>query len=172
MVWTNGSLVVYHGTDEKAAANILQNGVNPAAGVARSDFGPGFYVTSNLWYAQGHADQRLLSSGQSLRAAVLTFRVDRDLAAQLGDHLTFVCAGDEFHDFVAYNHGGGMNHARSGGAPYDLVYGPIAQYPFRAVHLDDVGSICDQICFLNQKALRSLAKPIGNPMYGTPRFLS
>jgi hypothetical protein len=164
-------LVVYHGTDENAAANILKNGVDPAAGIALSDFGPGFYVTSSLWYAKNHADQKVLRSAMSLRAAVLIFDVDRDLVGNLDDHLTFVCAGDEFHDFVAYNHGGGLNHARAGGAPYDLVYGPISQYPERSVHLDDRDQICDQICFLNRKALGSL-KPPGNPIYGAPRFLS
>jgi hypothetical protein len=171
MVWTNADLVVYHGTDDRAVANILQNGVNPAAGIPLSDFGLGFYVTSSLWYAKNHADEKVLRSAGSLRAAVLAFHVDRDLAGNLDDHLTFVCVGDEFHDFVAYNHGGGLNHARSGGVPYDLVYGPISLYPTRSVHLDDRNQICDQICFLDQKALGSL-KLTGNPMYGAPCFLS
>jgi hypothetical protein len=165
MVWTNAPLVVYHGTDENSAGNILRSGVNLAACAPGSDFGHGFYVTSSLKFAQSWADQKVVRS--TARAAVLTFRLDRDLAAELDDHLTFVLASDEFFDFVSYNRGGGTNHARSAGTPYDLVYGPISAYPFRLVYVD-----CDQICFLNQRALGSLIGPTGNPSYGDPRFLS
>jgi Protein of unknown function (DUF3990) len=166
MVWTNAPLVVYHGTDENAAGNILRYGIRLAACLPGSDFGRGFYVTSSLRFAQNWADQKVVRSMSSIRAAVLVFHLDRDMAADLDDHLAFVLASDEFFDFVEYNHGGATDHARSGGTSYDLVYGPTSAYPLRLVYVD-----CDQICFLNQKALGCLLGPAGNPSYGNPRFL-
>jgi hypothetical protein len=73
---------------------------------------------------------RIAPAGRSAvpgRSADLAF--DRDAAGDLNDHLAFVLPSREFFDFVDYNRLGSTTHARTSGAPYDLVYGPVAAYP-------------------------------------------
>lgn len=167
MAWTNAPLVVYHGTDENSALHIARNGISLAACRPLADFGRGFYVTSSLHQAQQWANQKILrlSPPSSLRAAVLTFFLDRDLSADLDDHLTFVRGTNDFYDFCQYNRMGGPSHGRQIGILYDVVYGPVRAYPQLLVFAD-----CDQICLLNQRALNCLGAPNGNPAYGTPFF--
>jgi hypothetical protein len=176
MAWTNAALVVYHGTDEHSAANIRRNGIDLTACRRIADFGRGFYVTSRRSSARYWANQKLrrLPPSLRLRAAVLTFDLNRDLVADLDDHLAFVLPGTGFFDFVLYNRSGNPNHARTGidarsGDPispcYDVVYGPVSGHPSPTVYVN-----YDQICFVNDKALAALGKPKGNPTYGSPRF--
>jgi Protein of unknown function (DUF3990) len=168
MVWVNGPVVVYHGTDEISARNIQNNGIQLALCRPAADFGRGFYVTSNLHQAEQWANQKMghLPQGSAARlAAVLTFDLDRDAAADLDDHLTFVIADPAFHDFVIYNRLGGPHHHRNIGVGYDLVYGPVAAYPQTITYAN-----CDQICFLNQRALGGLTIRSGTPAYGNPLF--
>jgi hypothetical protein len=88
--WSNGPLTAYHGTDSLALAPygslVLHN---PVAGfsisIARcrpnTDFGQGFYLTTNDHQARQWANarvRRMLSSrGGALRAVVLSFSIDR-----------------------------------------------------------------------------------------------
>jgi hypothetical protein len=167
MVWTNSPAVVYHGTDEFSADNIRNNGIMLSLSRPAADFGRGFYVTSNLHQAEQWANQKIdhLPTGVSARAAVLALDLDRDLAADLDDHLTFVIADAAFYDFVIYNRLGGPYHRRNGGTAYDLVYGPVAAYPQTLTYAN-----CDQICVLTQRALTALSVRQGTPAYGNPLF--
>jgi hypothetical protein len=162
---------VYHGTTLTNAQNILASGVNPLLGRAAADFGQGFYVTTALHQAQQWANQKVRNLQPSVAgvAAVLTFNMDRDLAALIGDHLAFVIADAAFHDFALYNRLGSGTHARSRGVPYDLVYGPVAAFPQTITYAN-----CDQICFLagaaTVRALRALGQALPNPSVGNPLF--
>lgn len=170
MVWTNQPLETHHGTLESSAFNILRTG-RIDLGLCRlhSDFGRGFYVTTSRHQAEQWANMKYLGSPAAMRrndrAAVLTFTLDRDAVGRLGDHLVFLLPSREFHDFVDYNRLGGSTHARTGGRPYDLVYGPVAAYPQMLVYGN-----CDQICLLTQNALNALGPPHSNVGVGSPLF--
>jgi len=150
---------------EAEARNIIVSGVNPALGRGATDFGRGFYVTSVRHQAEQWANQKARRHSQ--KAAVLAFRLDRDLIGKLGDHLTFVIADTDFHAFVAFNRQGGIAHARSDKKCYDVIYGPVAAYPQALTYAG-----CDQICFTangNAIGIQALSKPtnadltVGNP---------
>jgi hypothetical protein len=169
-MWTNGPLVVYHGTDEQSALSIM-SGIDLKIGPPSTDLGRGFYVTSIFSSAKYWANQKVRRSSRN--AAVLTFQIERDTLAELDDHLAFCYATDDFYDFVELNRAspGNPNHARSGKDPksgtvlapcYDLVYSPVSEYPLRQIRFN-----ADQICFLTDKAIKCLSKPIG-PVMGTP----
>lgn len=163
MPWTNAPQVVLHGTDEPAALNIRANGIDLKLARLAADFGPGFYVTSSRHQAQQWANKKARRSGA--RAAVVSFDLDRDAAAQLRDHIAFVVAGADFFDFVAYNRRGtNLDHARLSRVPYDLLYGPVAAYPSMLIYQD-----CDQICLRTDKALAILS-PVTHITYGIPLF--
>jgi hypothetical protein len=46
--WPPGPLALYHGTLDTSATQILTKGVNHRLGRAYTDFGTGFYTTTNL----------------------------------------------------------------------------------------------------------------------------
>lgn len=171
MVWTNAPAVLYHGTDEIAANSIITRGIRLSASRPAADFGSGFYLTSSLHQAEQWANQKIsripspAAGAPAIRAAVLTFEFDRDVAADLDDHLTFVLPNVDFFDFVAFNRLGSANHARASGVSYDLVYGPLAAYP----QLLTYGN-CDQLCLLSQRAVAAVTRRAGTPAYGTPFF--
>ena len=163
MVWTNAPLTVHHGTDEAGANGIVTGGINLTVCRPYADFGRGFYVTSSLHQAQQWANLKALRAppplgGSQSRAAVLTFNLDRDAAGDLNDHLAFVLPSREFSDFVDYNRLGSLTHARGGGVPYDLVYGPVAAYPQALIFMN-----CDQICLLTSVAPGVLSGPTAVP---------
>jgi hypothetical protein len=169
--WANTPQIVYHGTDEIGAHDILRTSINLAVCRPYADFGKGFYVTSSAHQAQQRANVKALRAeplpgGATRRAAVLSYEFDRDIAGDLNDHLAFVLPNTEFFEFVDYNRLGNLTHARAGGIPYDLVYGPVAAYPQSLTY-----SNCDQICFLTHPALAALTPLSSAPAYGSPIFL-
>lgn len=147
MVWTNAPLVVYHGTDRISADNILLTDISLALCNSKTDFGPGFYVTSSLIEARFWADWRAHTTSD--RAVVMAFDLNCDRVASVAEHLVFIRPDDSFHDFVEYNRRGNLTHARA--RSYDVVYGPVSKYPDR-VHVTD----WDQICFLHPNSLQYL----------------
>jgi hypothetical protein len=151
MVWVNGPLIVYHGTDE-ASANAILHGIDLAV-CSRFDvdFGPGFYVTSLMTEARYWAAVR--ARPISARAAIVAFDIERDEIARFRDHLAFVLPSDDFFDFVRYNRVGNLHHARSGERHYDLVYGPVSRHPEREPMSD-----MDQICCLSRAAVDCLKR--------------
>lgn len=149
----------------------MVNNIRLIASRPAGDFGRGFYLTSNLHQAEQWANQKVLRmpppppGAPAVRSAVLTFDFDRDLAADLDDHLTFVLPTNDFFDFVNYNHLGSPHHARASGVPYDLVYGPLAAYPQTLTYGN-----CDQLCLLSQRAVATLTRRTGTPALGNPFF--
>jgi hypothetical protein len=57
MVWSNGPLVLYHGTLEAAAIDLEMGKPDPSKGHKRRDFGQGFYTTRRLGQAESWANQ-------------------------------------------------------------------------------------------------------------------
>jgi hypothetical protein len=153
MAWTNGPREVYHGTDLTSGAAILPVGgphaISLAPAGAFSDFGPGFYTTTNLQQARQWANQRVRRLGGAAVACVATFQLDRTALGSL-QHLAFVTDDSDFYDLVAFGRRGGVNHARAGG-PYDVVYGPVALWP-QTLAIKD----CDQISFHTLAAVAML----------------
>ena len=152
MTWTNGPLVLYHGTDLVSAANILSTtGVQCSLGKALTDFGRGFYTTTNLHQARNWANQRCRvlarRPGPHPVAVVVELRIDRSQLARLL-YLTFVTedTGGDFWNLVgdcrstpppAQTH-----HPPTPQSYYDVVYGPVSLWPQTLVIKD-----CDQVSF-------------------------
>jgi hypothetical protein len=82
MAWVNGPLVTYHGCDDISAAAIVTSGIDLSKCRPRTDFGVGFYTTTNRHQANNWANtrvHRLRSSGTVCNAAVLECMVDRNV---------------------------------------------------------------------------------------------
>jgi len=153
MPWTNQDLVLYHGTDDASAAAILRGGVNLALCSPLTDFGRGFYTTSNAAQAvtwAHHRTARLRAGGKkTAKPAVLRVFAQRDFLAGL-ESLVFPRPAREtgFPDFVRYCRRGRSPH-RPGGRDFQVVYGPVAQWQglFDPNLELFVLSDCDQVSF-------------------------
>ncbi len=79
MAWSNGPREVYHGTDMTSGSAILParrpHAISLAAARAFSDFGPGFYTTTNRHQARQWANQRVRRLGGAAVACVVTFQL-------------------------------------------------------------------------------------------------
>jgi len=152
--WTNQRLVLYHGTTEAEAAEVLQSGVRVARGLDDCDFGRGFYTTTVRQQANQWA-WRLASRTLGAAPAVLEFEVDRNELSRL-DTLSFVRGDDratEFWSFVVHCRLRRTDHAREGSKKqYDVVVGPVAAFWDQYVTMQ--GS--DQISFHTPEAERLL----------------
>src|SRR5688572_1936290 len=117
-MWSNGSLVVFHGTDTTAlsAYGPLARGaaltgfrVNLALCRPATDFGQGFYTTTSLVQAREWANTRTRrtrprrAAAGSFRPAgvVIRFELDRDWLATL-DSLAFIRPIADYWNFVSY----------------------------------------------------------------------
>jgi len=133
MPWTNQDLILYHGTDDSSAAAILSQGVDLRLCSSFTDFGRGFYTTTNAAQATVWAHLRTLRLRQGGRGAakpaVLRVFAGRDFLAGL-ESLVFPRPAREtaFPDFVRYCRGGGTPHRGPGGRSFQVVYGPVAQW--------------------------------------------
>src|SRR5437868_1542573 len=83
--WSNGPLVLYHGTVAAHAASIQALGVNPLKGRLGTDFGPGFYTTTverqaKSWAFFAAAAGKVSGPGGTT-GAVVRLEVDRDALA-------------------------------------------------------------------------------------------
>ena len=133
--WSNGPLVVYHGTLVTHAASIQTLGVDPLKGRGGTDFGPGFYTTTLEGQAKSWAwllaAQSAVGGHAGTTGAVVRLEVDRDALARL-DSIAFVRGDYDAEDFwslVFYCRGGALGHARPPAAPYyDVAYGPVAAF--------------------------------------------
>lgn len=151
MSWTNAPLKVYHGTTLNYTQSVAA-GPDPSKGSAFTDFGLGFYVTTNLRQAKDWANDRHRSRGTHA-AAVVEFDIDREWLATL-DALAFVVEGANsgYWDFVDFCRQGRTylrstrpDHGRTAPSTmrhYQVVYGPVSLWPQRHVLKD-----CDQISF-------------------------
>jgi hypothetical protein len=123
--WSNPPIVLYHGTIERFALQILQNGVNVFCGREDLDFGLGFYTTTNLWQARQWARNRSRKWSEPDGTVKLT--LNRSALSQVR-HLAFVRGDRDAFDYWAY-----VAHCRrqrylpsSSPHGYDVVYGPVA----------------------------------------------
>ena len=151
MTWTNGPLVVFHGTDEASAAAISKFGIDPRVFRTKTDFGPGFYVTTNAYQAEQWASKRCRL--RPLRAAVIAFELRRDEIERL-THLCFTRDDADYRDFVAYCRKGQPNHGPGRTRAYALVYGPVSLWPQWLTIAD-----CDQILFTDPKSITGFSSP-------------
>lgn len=157
-MWTNQSLKVYHGCDDVSAKGIVAHGIRLASGSPTTDFGQGFYTTTNAHQAEQWANRRfhIGKARGATSAAVVEFTIDRNDMAVL-NHMAFVredfAPNSDYWQLVAHCRGGN-DHAKAG-APgtgyYDVVYGPVSLYPQFLVIAD-----ADQISFHTPRALNVL----------------
>jgi hypothetical protein len=167
-LWANKDLDVYHGTDSLSvgaalfpSGNILPFRVNLALCRPFTDFGQGFYVTTNLHQAEQWANRRadginaaLPSSAPRTIAIVLQFTLKRDWLARL-ESLSFVLEAGDFWALVEDCRIGFPPHQRVGASrAYEAVYGPVSLWPQKLVIKD-----CDQISFHTASAVNSLPDP-------------
>ena len=78
--WTNQPILLYHGTTDAHAASILRR-VDPQAGRRQTDFGTGFYTTTNLqqaWLWAGEVAGSHEALSRYAQPAVIRFAVDRE----------------------------------------------------------------------------------------------
>jgi uncharacterized protein DUF3990 len=128
MTWSNPNLTLYHGTDYESAVQIMSGGVDLSRCSPLTDFGRGFYTTTNFEQAKNWGllkAVRIRAHNPKARGAVLRMRVDRNWLGAL-DSLIFVRPSSEigYPEFVRFCRSGGNPH-RLGG-DYKVVYGPVA----------------------------------------------
>lgn len=163
--WLNQPLTLYHGTDSGslpswpvAVGSTLTFSVNLSRCRRLTDFGRGFYTTTNQHQARQWANTRVLRTPMLLgvKAVVLAFSIDRDVLSSL-DTLAFVRSTTDYWDLVTDCRYGFNPHARAkvGHLAYDIVYGPVTIWPQSLVIAD-----CDQISFHTSKAAAALGLPI------------
>ena len=176
MAWKNGPLALYHGTDDLSAAaitpspsSVKKHNVSLSKCSALTDFGRGFYTTTNLHQAKNWANIRykltLTTSRPAARAVVLRFDVYRDALAKLNT-LGFVveASSPDYFDFITYCRKGRSPHLFRGSRDYDVVFGPVSLWPQTLVIKD-----CDQVSFHTNRALQVLPTPVIHRR-GHPRF--
>jgi Protein of unknown function (DUF3990) len=115
----------YHGTSDKYAHAIRDNGIDPGKGQAKTDFGRGFYLTVIRRQAEEWARKNFALDGPT----VMHFRVPYgDLAAGPGSLCgrVFGSADAEYLGFVRHHR---VNGPATGGAGYDFVEGPLLLNP-------------------------------------------
>ena len=171
MPWTNGPLILYHGTTDDAAAAIKQpsrvrpHSIDVNLCKPLRDFGRGFYLTTVLKQAESWANQKFRQRRHTACATVLRFEVDRNQLAPLLS-LCFVTdgAGPDYWDFVQHCRNGAATHLLQGNRNYDVVFGPVSLGRQRFVIKD-----ADQVSFHTEAALTILPSPIlhsqGKPTY-------
>lgn len=175
MPWTNGPLILYHGTTDNAATAIskssrpLLHSINLDYCKPLSDFGRGFYLTTVLRQAESWADMKFKRHPKSKAAcsAVLKFEVDRDQLAPLLS-LCFVTEStgpnSDYWDFVQHCRKEASTHLLQGNRNYDVVFGPVSVGKQRFVMKD-----ADQVSFHTEAALKILPAP-RLCSQGTPTF--
>jgi hypothetical protein len=142
--WTNRDLVLFHGTIDRYESSILTQ-IHVTLGEPFTDFGRGFYTTTNLWQARAWAWQTSQTNPGSL-PRVIQLIVGREAIARL-DTLWFVRGASDAEDFWQFVHHcrlRGTHHGRDRKRGwYDVVVGPVASnWRERNVYPD-----ADQISF-------------------------
>ena len=165
MAWNNGDLVVYHGTDMASLPN-LQAGIRLSHCKPMTDFGQGFYTTTNLHQARQWANlraRRIRPRQPTPVALVVEYRIARPALAALR-HLAFITEGRDYFDLINYARGQGTPLHACAPAGYEVVYGPVSLWPQTMVIKD-----CDQISFHSPAACGILQGPTvvqqGNPFF-------
>lgn len=127
--WTNQDLVLYHGTLLIYAQDIFHHGVRLEVQQPRTDFGLGFYTSTNREQAVKFIRRRRFGLSP---VALVEFRVERERLASL-NILSFVLgspAALDFWSFVQHCRSPhSSSHGRNAGTSsyYDVVVGPVAK---------------------------------------------
>lgn len=79
-------MVLYHGTDDKSANNIVKNGIDLYSGSLHTDFGPGFYTTPDIKLAEIWAKRKGIFS----RGAVVSYVIDEEYLGKVSDITRFL----------------------------------------------------------------------------------
>ncbi len=148
--WSNPELRLFHGTDTESVDSIL-GGIDISVLHDSSDFGRGFYTTTNLVQAQSWALRR--ARRRPRHAAVVEFLVSRDELAKL-ESMWFVRAAadtDDFWSLVEACVEAGIGN-RGGSHWYDVVVGPVSSsYAIRSAWEN-----YDQVSFHTPRAFKVL----------------
>jgi hypothetical protein len=150
--WTDQNILLYHGTADLWAADIL-NAIDLGQAQPYTDFGRGFYTTSKLDQARRWARDVARIWGSV--PAVIEFDVERNAIAQL-ECMFFIrssAAAIDFWSFVQYckTIAGDHNRLYQPGY-YDIVAGPVpGNWKDQTVIPDS-----DQISFHTDAAVRVL----------------
>lgn len=120
---------LYHGTGFDSIKS-LEKGILLNKGNKKTDFGQGFYLTSNLKQAKGWALSRMRAvientGDNSNRAVIISYEIDFDLIKKL-NYLFFTDAEVEWAEFVYANRVLDYNLHHNLHQDYDFVYGPLA----------------------------------------------
>jgi hypothetical protein len=123
--WNDQDIVLYHGTLDIHAVSILQ-AVDPTVCRYLTDFGRGFYTTTNRQQAERWAHDLALQTAGGV-PAVIRFSVERNELAGL--HCLFFVRGTpaaiDFWSFVQYCRTTAADHNRAQIPWYDIVVGPV-----------------------------------------------
>jgi uncharacterized protein DUF3990 len=153
-IWTNQDIVLFHGTIDSFAPNILK-AVDVTKGKPDKDFGVGFYTTTILAQALKWAAQ-IAATKSGSTAAVIQFSVSREELARL-QVLAFVNGDDRADDYWSFVHHcrrGATDHGRPNAGYYDAVYGPVSAFWNQSVFMPNA----DQISFHTKTAESVLNK--------------
>lgn len=159
--WNNHPLIAYHGSSLNALSRYSINKDQPLKSfkvdldkcMPLTDFGRGFYVTTNLKQAKNWANKRS-SIGKNDRAVVLKFAIDRNWLASI-HNMFFSRDCDDYWSLVKHCRTGGSPHNRSGKQnEYDYVVGPVSYWDQIEVIHD-----CDQLSFHSETSCSQLPIP-------------
>lgn len=92
-VWTNPNVEFYHGTRKEHPDAILKNGIDPSRSAPNTDFGRGFYTSTNRAQAEIWARMKACENGDV--PVVLKLTIDRDALSKLRS-LSFVLPNPDF----------------------------------------------------------------------------
>ena len=112
--WENQDIILYHGTALRYAESIANTGVDVNKGSPFTDFGRGFYATTDLLQAKKW-DFKLVQSNMNDEPSVLKYIVERDVLAQF-DVLWFTSSQTEIENFwslVFHCRQGNTDHKRN-----------------------------------------------------------
>jgi len=153
--WSDQDILLYHGTTDGFASAIVATGISLARCRTATDFGRGFYTTTNLdqaWDWARSTSLRIVGS----TPGVIRFNVSRDKLASL-ESIWFVRgdrSADDYWSLVCHCRSGGADHARGlRNGWYDLAIGPLASSWRRRTIARSDG---DQIGFHTRRAVTML----------------
>jgi hypothetical protein len=146
-IWANPNAEFFHGTRKKYADAILRGGIDPSCGSPNTDFGSGFYTTTNRDQAETWANRKVAHTGDL--PVVLRLTIDRDALARLR-HLSFVRPMPDYWSLVE-------RCRDESDTPYpieehyDVIYGPVAKLWFGPSPYTIIGGY-DQTSFHGEAA--------------------
>jgi hypothetical protein len=152
--WNNPDAIYFHGTTKRHADAIRRDGIDPACGAPNTDFGSGFYTTTNREQAAEWADARASSTGDT--AVVLQLTVKRPELARLRN-LSFVQPTEDYWSLVERCRDRNDDPYCTG-EHYDVINAPVAKRWFGSAAYE-IHQGYDQTSFHGDKAKAFLNDP-------------